>query len=71
VDEELAGSCSIGDIVEVTGHAFMHASADAKGAAARLQVMEAGNGLLAATAPRRIEAAHVGCSLRYLVSTGW
>jgi hypothetical protein len=40
VEEELAGSCSIGDIVEVTGHAFLHASADAKaGAAARMQVI--------------------------------
>ena len=40
VTEELAGSCSIGDVVEVTGVAALQPSVDTKGAAgaARLQV---------------------------------
>ncbi len=37
-EEELAGSCSIGDIVEVTGTAYLQADAAGGAGAARLQV---------------------------------
>lgn len=37
-EEELAGSCSIGDVVEVTGAAYLQADAASGAGAARLQV---------------------------------
>lgn len=37
-EEELAGSCSIGDVVEVTGAAYLQADAANGAGAARLQV---------------------------------